>query len=565
MHIFHNISFEADIHQANSKIVWEKQLVAFIQDQFLPKLAYILDEWDSKNPNLQCIIENIDLEIDLDSFDAKLATNELVYQFKTQLQQIDLENPESTYKLKVKITPKATQFEAFLKYLKTGKLSKEFTVNQVKHWLSVKKIFSKQEQKTIRQLIIKDHNALYRLHQAFYDESYQNIAKIVTIEKIIQDIAYMDASYTKAILQKIHQELHLPIAEEKIKIWTATLSTATSLKRYVETFLKLMHTTINMNTIHIPSITKLELAIFQAILQYKYNSNITIKIENLLHISFNASSNEAKKTLRETQDKLENISRDSENHQPRENTTNPKKDNLIDENKATQELKKVLAEEGIKTHEEYLSKEGKSGTVQSQNSSNENLDKQHLIKDISNGKKKNKTETNYRSLQDHEMVSTGKAGLVLVHPFLNIFFKELQLLSEKNEITNPERAAVLLHYLATGNEEYIDLDLALEKILLTIPLEVVISKNIHLTNQEKEAADVLLQAVLQHWNVLKNSSVDALRQMFLKREGIIQETDKAFKISIERLAQDVLLDRLPWGIGMIRLAWKKKFINVEWS
>ena len=117
----------------------------------------------------------------------------------------------------------------------------------------------------------------------------------------------------------------------------------------------------------------------------------------------------------------------------------------------------------------------------------------------------------------------------------------------KIKITNPEKAAVVLHYLATGHTEFIDLELTLEKLLLNIPLQNVISKTITLNDTEKQTADALLAAVLQHWNVLKNSSTDTLRDMFIKREGTIQKNKKNFTITIERLAQDVLLDKLPLG------------------
>jgi hypothetical protein len=35
-------------------------------------------------------------------------------------------------------------------------------------------------------------------------------------------------------------------------------------------------------------------------------------------------------------------------------------------------------------------------------------------------------------------------------------------------------------------------------------------------------------------------------------------------LHIERGTMDVLLDRLPWGYGTIRLGWQYKMIFVEW-
>jgi hypothetical protein len=34
---------------------------------------------------------------------------------------------------------------------------------------------------------------------------------------------------------------------------------------------------------------------------------------------------------------------------------------------------------------------------------------------------------------------------------------------------------------------------------------------------------------------------------------------------VEKKAYDILLDRLPWGIGMIKLSWAPYVLNVEWE
>lgn len=565
MHIFHNISFEADIEEANSNIVWEQHMAGFVQDQFLPKLEHVLDEWDKKHPNLQCVIEDIDLEIHLEDFDAKLMSNELVDQFKIQLNLIDVRHPEKTYKLKVQITQKATVFDTFIAYLKTGRLANGYSVKQLKSWIKEKKTFSTEERTQLQQLTVKNNVALQRLYQSFYDESYQELAKILAIDGMINTMLQLEKSFIKAMLQQVHQEIAIPIIAQKIEVWTTTLATSTSIKRYAETFLKLLHTHAKIDVIHIPSIAKLEIGIIQAMLQYKYENVISVTLSDLLTIEFNTSpetQNIAGKSNNAAE--IENDSNSTENKMSNDKKSNTSKDEAAISTIEEEKLKTLLAEKGIETHQEHQNKNNKS--KEGLKGSHENIAE---VQQKSTAKSTTKNTTNqdaeeHRMLSAKEMLSTEKAGLVLVHPFLNILFKELQLLTDNNKITDPEKAAVILHYLATGNTEISDVELALEKIILNIPLEEVISKSIALTNEEKLAADALLAAVLQHWNVLKNSSIEALREMFIKRDGTIRETEKTFTITVERLAQDILLDKLPWGVGMIRFPWKKKFINVEW-
>jgi hypothetical protein len=74
----------------------------------------------------------------------------------------------------------------------------------------------------------------------------------------------------------------------------------------------------------------------------------------------------------------------------------------------------------------------------------------------------------------------------------------------------------------------------------------------------------MLQAVVQHWRALKNSSVGALRETYIQRFGKLTAIDHGWSLQVEPKAVDVLLGRLPWGIGTIRLPWMKNMLFTEW-
>ncbi len=86
-----------------------------------------------------------------------------------------------------------------------------------------------------------------------------------------------------------------------------------------------------------------------------------------------------------------------------------------------------------------------------------------------------------------------------------------------------------------------------------------------LTKKEIKESNQLLKAAIQHWKALGDVSPDSLREGFLRRSGkLVRYTDQ-WKLIVEQKAIDVLLDSLPWGIGMVKLPWMEEMLSVEWS
>ncbi len=156
------------------------------------------------------------------------------------------------------------------------------------------------------------------------------------------------------------------------------------------------------------------------------------------------------------------------------------------------------------------------------------------------------------------------AGLILLHPFLNPFFTEIGLL-EKDQLTNPELAVHVLHFLATGNENPWEYELLFEKFLCGIPADEPIEQTLPLPDEIKEEAGKLLEAALEHWTALRSDSADLLRNEFLQREAkIITEEFQSTRLVFERKAQDILLEKLPWNLGIVKIDWREDLLFVEW-
>ncbi len=199
----------------------------------------------------------------------------------------------------------------------------------------------------------------------------------------------------------------------------------------------------------------------------------------------------------------------------------------------------------------------------------------------------------YRIDKKTEEAWVYNAGLVLLHPFLVSFLERTGLVVNKKFVSleAQQRAVHLLQYLVndgqqeTGQEtqqetgqgsgqeirqetllESPEEELFLNKLLCGLEPEFPIIPEIAITPEEEKECENLLQNVVQKWKALKNSSPEAVRSTFLRREGLItsEGLSGGWKVIVERNTFDVLLDRLPWGISIFKMPWNSFLIHVEW-
>lgn len=180
-----------------------------------------------------------------------------------------------------------------------------------------------------------------------------------------------------------------------------------------------------------------------------------------------------------------------------------------------------------------------------------------------------RSEQNNSTAQDELLADDGQflqnAGLILIHPFLKTFFEHCNLLNPKNqELTDPELCAHLLHYVATGKTNTPEYEMTFEKFLCHIPANQTINRHRKLSRIHKMQAKNLIDSVKHNWNPMKNSSTALLQNEFFQRPGKLVITDYDYTLTVERKAQDILLDKLSWGIGLVKLPWKDRFVFVNW-
>jgi hypothetical protein len=158
------------------------------------------------------------------------------------------------------------------------------------------------------------------------------------------------------------------------------------------------------------------------------------------------------------------------------------------------------------------------------------------------------------------------AGVVLIHPFLSRLFENLGLTTNnifKNESMR-HKALGILHYLATGEEKVAEYNLVLPKLLCQMPLNMPVEGHWVLSKKDKKECDKLLKVAIEYWSALGSTSPAGLREGFLQRKGKLVNRPSGWLLQVERSTIDVLIDRLPWGLGIVKLPWMKEFLTVEW-
>ena len=220
--------------------------------------------------------------------------------------------------------------------------------------------------------------------------------------------------------------------------------------------------------------------------------------------------------------------------------------------------------------------EGSHETEKTVSDSNEERDK---VTDTTNLDGKTdfymKKTLNLDDLQAEMRVNTGEipkemyvpnAGIVLLNPFLSRLFDNLKLTKDgrfKNEAMR-HKALGILHYLATGEASVLEYNLILPKLLCQMPFnQPVVGRKI-LSKKEKIECDKLLGIAIDYWSALGKTSKEGLREAFLQRKGKLINRSSGWVLQVERTTIDVLIDRLPWGLGIVKLPWMKDILVVEW-
>jgi Contractile injection system tape measure protein len=180
------------------------------------------------------------------------------------------------------------------------------------------------------------------------------------------------------------------------------------------------------------------------------------------------------------------------------------------------------------------------------------------VTSINKSSKENQAET-------IEGIYINNAGLVLLAPFLSEYLKACEAV-QKEELIDKDLAIHAIQYLITGKQETPENELVLNKILCGIPIETEIVLAVELSEEIKAEAKKMLEAVIFYWDILQDTSIEGLRNSFLKRKGKIStKSDGDWLLQVEQEGYDMLLGHLPWTYSIIKLPTMNKTLWVEWA
>ncbi|MFT3910810.1 MAG: contractile injection system tape measure protein [Ferruginibacter sp.] len=379
----------------------------------------------------------------------------------------------------------------------------------------------------LRSLIVSDANALKRIIQQHPEQLLVKLVELLTAENQAQLITAIDE--LGMIFKIIHRRSGSIFFTERTtrkKIWELVMITAAPFSGKLTTAMisgNILTQFINdqISKDEVADILKQQIKITRPFLQKVWNEKITISqnipVDQLKPETDKGLSQENKQSDNNNERHQPDIMMNSKNETVLQNEFDAKKDGV-------KEIKQT-----------FLS--GKPG------------DDNNIVKEQVNAE-----------------IFSAYAGLVLVHPFLPFFFGKLNLVSG-SKFTDQlawQKALYLLHYLATGKPVAEEYELVIPKLLCAYPFTGVVEKDIELLVEEMEEADNMLAEVIRQWGKLGNTSLAGLREGFLHRKGKFFRDNNNEYLQIESSSIDMLLDHLPWTIGMIKLPWMKNLLRVEW-
>jgi len=170
-------------------------------------------------------------------------------------------------------------------------------------------------------------------------------------------------------------------------------------------------------------------------------------------------------------------------------------------------------------------------------------------------------------IESHRKIIIGNSGLVLTWPFLKMLFIRLGLIEGNRfkDETSQNRAVYLLQYLAFGDVDFPEYELVLNKLIVGMPLDIHLEPGIELTDEEKNLCQSLLKGMLQNWEKLKTSTIEALQVTFLQRVGELSLEEDMIRLQVEPKGVDALMESISWNIKMVKLPWMQKAIQINWK
>ncbi|KAF2326609.1 contractile injection system tape measure protein [Flavobacterium ginsenosidimutans] len=595
-HIVNKVFLEINTNSKEKGYYLKDNIDAFLQKEVFAILENYFNEVDSKNPLHSIQLDKLNLDISINqNLDFENFKEQILKKITKQVEEVfEMEDANvEGYKL---VKPQEKEIERFFHFLETGTntwwttLDNDFKIIDNKIFIKIinDKTFSLKWINAVQKPIVRT-----RFIKQFSD------SQIVTIIKkgILLKKNSTDSSAKIIGIEAIKKHIKASIAKnqlipnQRFLMWEIVilnlLETSDSILKqklfrlicnvfefrkknvfleHKELFLKEIENQIeSQNQLELLANLNAIISIIEKKINYVISKEKEIKTVPNNQVTIKTETETKNTPEVENAAKVENET-GIENAKELENLTEAKNEAKIETERIQENNENPLPDSNL------ILFKNKNATISNDDKNTETLSN-HSKEETPNNNEEviDKKEPSFK-IKEKEILGTvisesyvDNAGLVLIHPFLKSLFENCKLLNKDNTIHNPEVAAHLLHYIATGKEQDYENAMLLEKFLCNIPIAEPIERNITLSEEMKKEASAMLQAVLSNWDIMKTSSTELLQNEFLQRPGKLNiNGDESPVITMERKTQDVLLDKLSWNLSIVKLAWKKRIIYVNW-
>lgn len=537
-HIINKVFFEVQTNSKEKGFHLKDNIDIFFRKEIFPAIAIFFDSIENKKQYYSLQIEEIAIEffinpnLDFDDFKQQIIKN-IIKQIEEEISKKTLD--ENEHKL---VTNKEKDIQSFFHFIETGKTG---------WWNSSENAFR-----------FNDVNALQEIlkHNDFTSQLTNALIKTVVRSRFIKqfDDDQILIIINKGLLNRSNNKDNNTIILEIEKIKKNINDTKSTSKQRFLFWEIAIHALLDNNEI---SIKQKLFHLFNDALLFdkKYNPLLIAK-----EINVQLEKKSVLETLSTFQDVVLNIEKNIKETISNQSWGDGEQANF--ENK--------FSNSDLSITDRTIIEDQSDGALLQNKKENTTKDElKHFLdsKQVSETYQNNSNNSKNKDLMNDTIFEhyIDNAGLILIHPFLKHLFDNCLLLDKNNEISNPEVAAHLLHYVATGREQDYEHTMVFEKFLCNIPVNQPIDRNILLPEKYKNEARDMLRAVLINWDKMKESSIELLQNEFLQRPGkIALKDDESPKIVIERKTQDILLDSLSWNISIVKLDWKKRIVYIDW-
>jgi hypothetical protein len=165
-----------------------------------------------------------------------------------------------------------------------------------------------------------------------------------------------------------------------------------------------------------------------------------------------------------------------------------------------------------------------------------------------------------------EGISIPNAGMVLLNSYFLMLLERLGAVKD-NAFVSDEAQLDAVHYLqfiVTGMTETDETLLTLNKILVGLSPNTPVKNSVEMTPAQKDLIDGMINAAINYWPSIGQTSVNGFRGNWLVREGILRETEDRWELTVEKRPYDVLMIKSPFSFSIIKLPWMTKPLHVTW-